>query len=104
RNKPAYRLRLSGVAGIAKPQAAFPTGSENQGSHSTNERSACPCHPSFHPLNNPRHTRPGGHGARTARAKDPPPPSAPVRNIMLDNDPLWYKDAILYEVHVRAFH
>src|SRR5262245_36754519 len=23
---------------------------------------------------------------------------------MLDNDPLWYKDAILYEVHVRAFH
>ncbi|MFO0878969.1 MAG: maltose alpha-D-glucosyltransferase [Gemmataceae bacterium] len=23
---------------------------------------------------------------------------------MLDNDPLWYKDAIIYEVHVRAFH
>ncbi|MCI0463091.1 MAG: glucohydrolase, partial [Gemmataceae bacterium] len=23
---------------------------------------------------------------------------------MLDDDPLWYKDAILYEVHVRAFH
>jgi maltose alpha-D-glucosyltransferase/alpha-amylase len=23
---------------------------------------------------------------------------------MLENDPLWYKDAILYEVHVRAFH
>jgi maltose alpha-D-glucosyltransferase/alpha-amylase len=23
---------------------------------------------------------------------------------MLDHDPLWYKDAILYEVHVRAFH
>src|SRR6516225_3878369 len=22
---------------------------------------------------------------------------------MTDNDPLWYKDAILYEVHVRAF-
>jgi maltose alpha-D-glucosyltransferase/alpha-amylase len=23
---------------------------------------------------------------------------------MMDNDPYWYKDAILYEVHVRAFH
>ncbi len=23
---------------------------------------------------------------------------------MLDNDPLWYRDAIIYEVHVRAFH
>jgi len=23
---------------------------------------------------------------------------------MLSNDPLWYKDAIIYEVHVRAFH
>lgn len=23
---------------------------------------------------------------------------------MLDNDPLWYKDAVIYEVHVRAFH
>jgi len=23
---------------------------------------------------------------------------------MLANDPLWYKDAIIYEVHVRAFH
>src|SRR5262249_8073802 len=23
---------------------------------------------------------------------------------MLENDPLWYKDAIVYEVHVRAFH
>src|SRR5260370_14775169 len=22
----------------------------------------------------------------------------------LDDDPLWYKDAILYELHVRAFH
>jgi pullulanase/glycogen debranching enzyme len=22
----------------------------------------------------------------------------------LDNDPLWYKDAIIYELHVRAFH
>ena len=22
----------------------------------------------------------------------------------LDGDPLWYKDAILYEVHVRAFY
>ncbi len=29
-----------------------------------------------------------------------------VRTIsaMIDNDPLWYKDAIIYEVHVRAFH
>ena len=23
---------------------------------------------------------------------------------MLDDDPLWYKDAIIYELHVRAFH
>lgn len=23
---------------------------------------------------------------------------------MLDNNPLWYKDAIIYELHVRAFH
>src|SRR5262249_28722295 len=23
---------------------------------------------------------------------------------MLENDPLWYKDAVIYEVHVRAFH
>jgi maltose alpha-D-glucosyltransferase/alpha-amylase len=23
---------------------------------------------------------------------------------VLDNDPLWYKDAVLYELHVRAFH
>src|SRR5438132_13497031 len=23
---------------------------------------------------------------------------------MLTDDPLWYKDAIIYEVHVRAFH
>src|SRR5262249_2472032 len=23
---------------------------------------------------------------------------------MIDIDPLWYKDAIIYEVHVRAFH
>src|SRR6266403_2851302 len=23
---------------------------------------------------------------------------------MLTNDPLWYKDAIIYELHVRAFH
>src|SRR3954453_20407607 len=23
---------------------------------------------------------------------------------MLQDDPLWYKDAIIYELHVRAFH
>src|SRR5215211_6087982 len=23
---------------------------------------------------------------------------------MLSDDPLWYKDAIIYELHVRAFH
>ena len=23
---------------------------------------------------------------------------------MLSDDPLWYKDAVIYEVHVRAFH
>ena len=29
----------------------------------------------------------------------------PVReDVNVDNDPLWYKDAIIYEVHVRAFH
>ena len=22
----------------------------------------------------------------------------------VDDDPLWYKDAIIYEIHVRAFH
>jgi maltose alpha-D-glucosyltransferase/alpha-amylase len=22
----------------------------------------------------------------------------------LEDDPLWYKDAIIYELHVRAFH
>jgi len=26
------------------------------------------------------------------------------KKIPLDNDPLWYKDAIVYEVHVRAFY
>ncbi|HWQ55365.1 MAG TPA: maltose alpha-D-glucosyltransferase [Bryobacteraceae bacterium] len=25
------------------------------------------------------------------------------RNVPIDSDPLWYKDAIIYEVHVRAF-
>src|SRR4026207_1694047 len=24
-------------------------------------------------------------------------------HVMPDNDPLWYKDAVIYEVHVRAF-
>src|SRR5919201_1165922 len=24
--------------------------------------------------------------------------------VALDDDPLWYKDAIIYELHVRAFH
>ena len=24
--------------------------------------------------------------------------------IRLDDDPLWYKDAIIYEAHVRAFY
>jgi maltose alpha-D-glucosyltransferase/alpha-amylase len=23
---------------------------------------------------------------------------------LLDNDPLWYKDAIIYELHMRAFY
>jgi maltose alpha-D-glucosyltransferase/alpha-amylase len=27
-----------------------------------------------------------------------------AKKIPLDNDPLWYKDAIVYEVHVRAFY
>ena len=24
--------------------------------------------------------------------------------VTLEDDPLWYKDAIIYELHVRAFH
>src|SRR5262249_31885022 len=32
-----------------------------------------------------------------------PSPRRP-RTLMLENDPLWYKDAIIYELHVRAFH
>jgi maltose alpha-D-glucosyltransferase / alpha-amylase len=27
----------------------------------------------------------------------------PLRSATLPDDPLWYKDAIIYEVHVRAF-
>src|SRR5271154_4444798 len=27
----------------------------------------------------------------------------PENDALLDDDPLWYKDAIIYEVHVRAF-
>jgi maltose alpha-D-glucosyltransferase/alpha-amylase len=32
--------------------------------------------------------------------------AAPVasRDVALDNDPLWYKDAVIYELHVRAFN
>ncbi|HOK47574.1 MAG TPA: alpha-amylase family glycosyl hydrolase, partial [Bryobacteraceae bacterium] len=26
------------------------------------------------------------------------------RPVRLEDDPLWYKDAIIYEVHVRAFY
>ena len=29
--------------------------------------------------------------------------SAKVTSLLLDDNPLWYKDAVLYEVHVRAF-
>ena len=25
-------------------------------------------------------------------------------SILLDDNPLWYQDAVIYEVHVRAFH
>ncbi|MGE5647342.1 MAG: maltose alpha-D-glucosyltransferase [Acidobacteriota bacterium] len=28
----------------------------------------------------------------------------PIRDYQLDGDPLWYKDAIIYEVHVRAYY
>jgi maltose alpha-D-glucosyltransferase/alpha-amylase len=28
----------------------------------------------------------------------------PAKKHALDDDPLWYKDAIIYELHVRAFH
>jgi maltose alpha-D-glucosyltransferase/alpha-amylase len=28
----------------------------------------------------------------------------PAHAAALDNDPLWYKDAVIYELHVRAFH
>jgi maltose alpha-D-glucosyltransferase/alpha-amylase len=27
-----------------------------------------------------------------------------LENYQLDDDPLWYKDAIIYELHVRAFN
>ena len=27
-----------------------------------------------------------------------------AETLRLDDDPLWYKDAIIYELHVRAFH
>jgi maltose alpha-D-glucosyltransferase/alpha-amylase len=30
----------------------------------------------------------------------PPPPPLPSE---LPDDPLWYKDAIIYELHIRAF-
>src|SRR5260221_4528597 len=30
------------------------------------------------------------------------PPTMP-KSILLEEDPLWYKDAVIYEVHVRAF-
>src|SRR3972149_3288863 len=26
------------------------------------------------------------------------------RSLLPDDDPLWYKDAVIYELHVRAFH
>ena len=38
--------------------------------------------------------------ARPARHDMSPFPDA----TMIENDPLWYKDAIIYEAHVRAFH
>ena len=31
-------------------------------------------------------------------------PPAPTRMHPPNNDPLWYKDAIIYELHVRAFY
>ena len=34
-------------------------------------------------------------GARTSRA---------ARSVVVGEDPLWYKDAVIYELHVRAFH
>jgi len=27
-----------------------------------------------------------------------------MKEILLDNDPQWYKDAIIYELHVKAFY
>ena len=36
-------------------------------------------------------------GSRRDLAQDPANAAA------LDNDPLWYKDAVIYELHVRAF-
>jgi maltose alpha-D-glucosyltransferase / alpha-amylase len=29
---------------------------------------------------------------------------AKATSTFLDDNPLWYQDAVLYEVHVRAFH
>src|SRR4051812_9138265 len=28
----------------------------------------------------------------------------PERGLQIQNDPLWYKDAVIYQLHVRAFH
>src|SRR5215469_6337369 len=38
--------------------------------------------------------------SRTSKAKAP---RRRAKAIVRRNDPLWYKDAIIYEVHVRAF-
>jgi len=39
-----------------------------------------------------------------SRAKRPRPrPVSPAERAPLDDDPLWYKDAIIYEAHVRSF-
>ncbi|MDP2799166.1 MAG: alpha-amylase family glycosyl hydrolase, partial [Deltaproteobacteria bacterium] len=28
----------------------------------------------------------------------------PKKEVYLDDDPLWYKDAIIYELHVKTFY
>jgi maltose alpha-D-glucosyltransferase / alpha-amylase len=38
------------------------------------------------------------------KSAKPKAPKQPVKSESLPDDPLWYKDAIIYELHVRAFH
>src|SRR6185437_9096345 len=51
----------------------------------------------------PRQCSPSSSGGNNTRASRIIDLAMIAANIPIDSDPLWYKDAILYEVHVRAF-